>query len=105
MPEMEEFDNVITITPTSESIEDEADAIIKTVKGILENRNCKLIFDLSHVKYFGNSGLNLLIWINNVTCTRGEKIVIKGLRPQMQKAFKLTRLDKVFEIMPSTLPQ
>jgi anti-sigma B factor antagonist len=103
MTAVEKFENVITITPTSESIEDEADAIIKTVKEIPENRNCKIIFDLSHVKYFGNSGLNLLIWINNVTCDKGEKIAIKGLRPTMQKAFKLTRLDKFFDIIPGTL--
>lgn len=96
-----EADGRTTITPAEESISDEVVLIDDTAKRLLEKGSIRIIFDLSNVKYIGDSGMSLLIKIHRAACAKGGDVGIRGLRKELRKAFELTKLDRIFEIIPN----
>ena len=98
-----EADGIATIMPTAESIEEESDLIGETAKWLLENGKNRIVFDLSNIKFIGDSGLSLLIRIHNTARFWEGTVGISGLHTEMRKVFQLTGLDKIFTIIPPEL--
>ena len=57
----------------------------------------KILLDFSQVKFLSSSMLGVLIRLQKRSGAIKGRVVICGLRPELHKVFKITRLDKVLE--------
>jgi len=73
-----------------------------TLKAYLEKGFHKIIVDLQQVPFIDSSGLAALV--SGLRLARENKgdIVLSGIRPQVQTVFRLTMLDRIFPIHPTS---
>src|SRR5439155_6535182 len=61
-----------------------------------------LVLDLSELSSISSVGLGVLIRFRNEIEGKGGKIKLAALRPQVMDTFKFAKLDRIFEIHPTT---
>ena len=67
---------------------------------IEQNPGIQLIIDFSQVKFLTSSVLGLLIRISKKVYETDGKLRLCSISPKILEVFKITRLDKIFEIYP-----
>lgn len=67
---------------------------------IEQNSKIQLVIDFSNVKFLTSSVLGLLIRISKKVYEAEGKLRLCSITPQILEIFKITRLDKIFEIFP-----
>lgn len=95
--------NVIIATLSDEKILDEAQ--VQSLEGsflsiIEKNDQPQLIVDFSLVKFMTSAALGLLIRISKKIYEKNGKLRLCGIDPKIMEVFRITRLDKIFEIYP-----
>lgn len=60
----------------------------------------KLVMDMSEVRFLTSAGLGALVTLEKNCRSGGGKMAVFGLAPDILGLLKVTRLDKVFRIMP-----
>ena len=68
------------------------------LKGLVAGGHVRLIVDLEDVSFIDSSGLAALVSGFRAAREAGGTIKLAGLNEQTMMVFKLTRLDRVFEI-------
>lgn len=59
-----------------------------------------VVLDLSHVDFIDSSGLGAIVAaMKNMGNAR--QLVLAGLTPNVERVFKLTRMDSVFSVFPT----
>ena len=76
-------------------LRDELTALMKPNQGTL------LLLNLADVEFFASSMLNELVKLNNTVCKAGGVVRICCVSPQLSEVFKITRLDRVFDLTDS----
>jgi anti-sigma B factor antagonist len=94
---------VAVATLTDEKILDETQ--LQGLEGsflplIEQNPNIQLIIDFSNVKFLTSSVLGLLIRISKKVYETDGKLRLCSIDPKIMEIFRITRLDKIFEIYP-----
>ena len=77
------------------AIQSLADSIMPLVE---QNAGKKLIIDFSDVEFFSSSVLGLLIRISKKVYEGQGLLRLCCIEPNIMKVFKITRLDRVFDI-------
>jgi anti-sigma B factor antagonist len=68
---------------------------------ILQKSTTKnLVLDLSRVQYISSGALNRLIDLKDNIAAVGGNLRLYGLRPEVAEIFRITQLDRQFEIAP-----
>lgn len=62
--------------------------------------NQRILLDLSHVDFIDSSGLGAIVSCLK-TIGSGGDLLICGIRDEVMNLFKLTRMDRVFQIFSS----
>jgi anti-sigma B factor antagonist len=65
---------------------------------IERNDRGKLVLDFGNVDFMSSSMLGLLVKIHKRVAERKGTLQLSGVSPEIQKIFKITRLDKIFDI-------
>ena len=91
--------DVIMNIPTNFVVDEVATFRIQINK-LIEEGNRNFIFNFSECNFIDSTGLGALVSIYKKCVEKGGSIKLKTLKPDVEKLFKLTRLDKVFEICP-----
>jgi anti-sigma B factor antagonist len=65
---------------------------------IERNDRGRLVLDFADVEFMSSSMLGSLVKIHKRVVERKGTLQLTGLRPDLQKVFKITHLDKVFDI-------
>ena len=91
--------NVIINIPKDFVVDEVATFRIKINK-LIEDGQKNFIFNFSQCDFIDSTGLGALVSIYKKCAEKGGSIKLKSLKPEVEKLFKLTRLDKVFEIHP-----
>jgi len=65
--------------------------------GLIEAGHRRLILDLSAVEFVDSSGLGAIVAVLKSLGQEGE-LAVSGVRATVASMFRLTRMDKVFEI-------
>lgn len=65
---------------------------------LFDEGRCRLIIDLSTVRFVDSSGLGALVSGFKNASARDGNLKLCGLQPQVRSMFELTRLHRVFEI-------
>jgi len=61
----------------------------------------RIVVDLSGVPYMDSSGVASLVKLLSRVRRSGVGLKLVGLTPRVRGVFEITRLDKVFDILPS----
>ena len=91
--------DIIMNIPTNFVVDEVATFRIQINK-LIEEGNRNFIFNFSECNFIDSTGLGALVSIYKKCVEKGGSIKLKTLKPDIEKLFKLTRLDKVFEICP-----
>jgi anti-sigma B factor antagonist len=89
---------------TNNRILDEANiADIGTTLGALieEVDNPKLLLDFATVDHLSSAALGMLINANNKIRERNGQLRLSNIKPQILEVFVITKLNKLFRILPS----
>jgi anti-sigma B factor antagonist len=62
----------------------------------------KMLLDFESVEHLSSAVLSMLINLNKRVSDGGGKLKLANIRPQIYEVFKITRLNKVFDIYSST---
>jgi anti-sigma B factor antagonist len=60
----------------------------------------KLVLDFSDVQFLSSQTLGVLVTMRRKADAAKSKVVIAGLRPELYKIFKITRLESLFSFFP-----
>lgn len=94
---------VVAATLTDEKIleDDQIQALEGSFMPLIEqNNNIQLVIDFSNVKFLTSSVLGLLIRISKKVYEQEGKLRLCAIDPKILDVFRITRLDKIFEIFP-----
>ncbi|HWL55784.1 MAG TPA: STAS domain-containing protein [Paracoccus sp. (in: a-proteobacteria)] len=69
------------------------------VRGLVAHGGARVTLDLSPVDFMDSSGLGAVIAIFK-QMPAGRSLVLSGLTPNVERVFRLTRMDKVMTIIP-----
>ena len=77
-------------------IRDELSNLIAGAEGI------KLLLDFQNVEHLSSAALGVLITLNVQVTQRNGKLKLSNITPQIFEVFKITRLNKLFDIYDTT---
>ncbi len=94
-------DNATIVTFTEEKILEEKDiqALQESIMSVIEQtEGINLILNFSNVRFLSSAVLGLLIRISKRVYEHGGKLRLCNINPKIYEIFKITRLNKVFDI-------
>lgn len=94
------MENNVTINIPKDFVVDEVATFRIKINKLIEEGQKNFIFNFSQCDFIDSTGLGALVAIYKKCAEKGGSIKLKSLKPDVEKLFKLTRLDKVFEICP-----
>ncbi|MEJ7928849.1 STAS domain-containing protein [Ramlibacter sp. AN1015] len=98
--QLDRHDGVAVIAPRRARLDAAAaPSFRKEALELIEQGERRLIVDLSAVEFVDSSGLGALVSILKALGARGE-MAVYGARGSVVALFKLTRMDRVFDILP-----
>ncbi len=62
----------------------------------------KLLLDFQHVQHLSSAALGMLITLNKQLAEQQGQLVLANIDPQIYEVFKITRLNKLFNIQSTT---
>lgn len=70
-------------------------------KFIAEHRPMKMVIDFGQVRFLSSQMLGLLVDVWRRLGEYQGRMIISGINPQLNRVFKITNLDKIFEFCPN----
>lgn len=98
---VEYSENATIITFTDEKILEETDiqAILDSIMSVVEqSEHINLILDFQNVRFLSSAVLGLLIRISKRIYEHNGQLKLCNINPKIYEIFKITRLNKVFDI-------
>lgn len=92
------MNNAIKIDIPKNFTIEEAGKFRMQVNRLMESGEKNFIFNFSECDFIDSTGLGVMVAVYKKCVERSGSIKLKGVKDQVRKIFKLTRLDKVFEI-------
>jgi anti-sigma B factor antagonist len=89
-----EMTGSIRIGPNCQEIE-------QVVEDLIRRHETRVIFDLSGVSFIDSSGIGTLVRSLTKLKKLGGTLRLTGVKGMVEGVFKLTQIDKVFEIYPT----
>ena len=77
-----------------------APSLREEVLGLMKD-GTTVLFDLSRMVHIDSSGLGVLVQILHKAKAGGGKVVLAALQPGPKIVFDITKVSKVFEIVPT----
>ena len=99
--EVEYVQHAAIATLTDEKILDESDirGLADSIMPLLETSpGVNLVLDFSNVKFLTSAVLGLLIRISRKIYESEGQFKLCGINPKIQEIFRITRLDRIFDI-------
>ncbi|KAB7614863.1 STAS domain-containing protein [Amylibacter sp. SFDW26] len=72
----------------------------EAIREIVDEGAEHILLDMQEVKFMDSSGLGALVAMMKYMGAE-KKFELTGLTPMVEKVFKLTRMDEVFQVHPS----
>lgn len=102
---VKQHQDVVQVEFIDRNILDEANIqqIGEEITGIVEaSASPKLLISFQNVDHLSSAALGTLITINNRVKTRKGQLRLANIDPQIYEVFKITKLDKLFQIHDSS---
>jgi anti-sigma B factor antagonist len=75
-----------------------APSLKQQITSLIENGAHKLVVDLTGIEFIDSSGLAALVSGLKLTRAEGGSLAVAGAKPNVEEVFKLTLLDRVFQL-------
>jgi anti-sigma B factor antagonist len=73
------------------------------LSGIIASEpNPRMLLDFRNVEHLSSAALGMLITLNKLLIERQGRLVLANIHPQIYEVFKITRLNKLFNIQNTT---
>ena len=98
---IENLENATIIKFVDEKIleESQIQALEHSILPVIEQtENPKIVLDFANVQFLSSAVLGLLIRISKKVYQKNGQLRLCSIHPKIFEVFKITRLDKVFEI-------
>ncbi|HIJ69788.1 MAG TPA: STAS domain-containing protein [Planctomycetes bacterium] len=98
--------NTTIVTLTEERILDESEvqALSDSLMPLVEEADgINLVIDFGNVKFLTSAVLGLLIRVSKKVYESGGQLKLCGINPKIFEIFRITRLDRVFDIYDDKL--
>ena len=92
------MENNFTMNIPKNFVVDEVATFRIKINKLIEEGQKNFIFNFSQCNFIDSTGLGALVAVYKKCAEKGGSIELKSLKPEVEKLFKLTRLDKVFKI-------
>lgn len=95
--------NATVVTFINEKILEEKDikALQESIMSVIEQSDqVNMILDFSNVKFLSSAVLGLLLRVSKKIYERDSQLRLCNIDPKIYEIFKITRLNKIFEIFP-----
>ena len=76
-----------------------ANAFRQDVSHLIDGGSTRIVIDLSGVRFVDSSGLGAIVGLLKKVGNRGE-VVVCGPGDAVRQMFRVTRMDRVFQIFP-----
>ena len=73
------------------------------MRQLLGNTSLPVVIDMRAVQFLDSSGLGAIIALRK-SLDADRPMILQGLTPNVDRVFRLTRMDSVFEIRPADPP-
>lgn len=94
--------SVVVVKPLEKRMDATIAADFKTQMGVLINEGQAIfVLDLSEVDFVDSSGLGAIVASLKMLGGKGD-LVIASAGEKVMKLFKLTRMDRVFQVFPTS---
>jgi len=70
----------------------------KELRPLLNNKDCKMIFDLHNIEFVDSSGIGCIIALFKTAKSIGSDLKLCNLTPEVLKIFQLLHLQIIFDI-------
>ena len=97
---IDEKDNVITVELDGRLVAADAPTLRDDVINTIHD-GVNVLFDLSKMTHVDSSGLGVLVQILQKVKAGGGKVVLASLQPSPKIVFDITKVSRVFEIVPT----
>jgi len=100
--DIEEVNDVTVARFTDKKILDESNIQIignQLFNLVDEDHRQKIVLDFTNVEYLSSAALGKLITMDKKVKAAGGKLRLCAIRPDIKEVFKITRLDKLFQIV------
>jgi len=98
--EISEKDNVLQVAIDGRFVAAVAPALRDEVMGKMGD-GTNVLFDLSQMVHIDSSGLGVLVQVLQKAKAGGGKVVLAALQPGPKIVFDITKVSRVFEIVPT----
>ena len=89
----------VTFNDTDILEEGSIEALEKSIMPIVEEAEHEnLLLNFCNVQFMSSAFLGLLVKIHKRICERGGHLELRNIDPELYKVFKITKLNKVFDI-------
>jgi anti-sigma B factor antagonist len=61
----------------------------------------KILLDFANVDHLSSAALGMLIKVNNLIKTQSGQLRLVNIRPAIMEVFEITKLNKMFKILPT----
>ncbi|MDR3565939.1 MAG: STAS domain-containing protein [Negativicutes bacterium] len=92
--------NDVSVTFSGEMHVEEAAKFREDMLELIKKGAKQFELDMSQLKYIDSSGLGVLVALHKRAREHGGQVTIKGVNGSVKQLFELTRLTKVFTILP-----
>ena len=75
-----------------------ADEVKQQLRPLLNNKECKMVFDLHGIDFFDSSGIGCIIALFKTAKSIGSTLKLCNLTPEVLEIFKLLHLQVIFDI-------
>ena len=100
--EAEKIQDILMLTPCDSIIDASSAADFKgQLVTWIQEGNTRILLDLSFIVFIDSSGLGAIISLLKLLTEKGD-ICLCNIGEQVMSLFKLTRMDRIFRIYPSS---
>lgn len=98
----EQRDNAQVVIPQGKRLDAATSTSLKsTLVDFINDGAIRIVIDLTDVEFIDSSGLGAMISIFKTIGDEGE-MALCGINQTVMSIFRLTRLDRIFQIYPTT---
>lgn len=76
-----------------------ADQFQKDIAALMEDPNPDFEFDCTDMEYTSSQGLRIFLMIQKSVSSKGGKLVMKNMRPQVKEVFDITGFSNIIKII------
>jgi len=68
----------------------------KTLTDLINEKNTDMVLDMKYLDYIDSTALGALVGVLKNVKSYGGSMLLRNVKPSLQKLFRITNLDKVF---------